>query len=174
MSSHACWIWFSVPFSARSSMVVIFFAPTEFSGTWHERVATPSICTVQAPHWAMPQPYLVPVSPTVSRRTQSSGVRGSAFAWTDFPLMLRTAMASLLQRSVIPEPGSPSPSGRLRVVASFHGCVISLGDAGLAEVMGAPSLFLVAKLCRTRGGFVAKCHLAAPPYILIRLQVLNG
>src|SRR6266404_7590337 len=114
----------------------------------------------------MPQPYLVPVRPTVSRSTHRSGVRGSAFAWTDFPLMLRTAIASLLQRSVIPESRTSSPSGRLRVVASFHGCVMSLGDAGLAEVMGAPSLFVVAKLCRTRGGFVAKCHLAAPPHIL--------
>ena len=45
------------------------------NGTWQERVATPSICTVQAPHWATPQPYLVPVMPSVSRNTQSSGVR---------------------------------------------------------------------------------------------------
>ena len=46
-------------------MVTIFLAPTAFTGTWQERVATPSICTVQAPHWAMPQPYLVPVRPSV-------------------------------------------------------------------------------------------------------------
>jgi nicotinamidase-related amidase len=43
-------------------MVVICLAPTVPTGTWQERVATPSMCTVQAPHWAMPQPYLVPVS----------------------------------------------------------------------------------------------------------------
>ena len=47
------------------------------TGTWQERVATPLMCTVQAPHWAMPQPYLVPVKPIVSRMTQSSGVSDS-------------------------------------------------------------------------------------------------
>jgi hypothetical protein len=33
---------------------------------------------VQAPHWAMPQPYFVPVIPRWSRSTHSSGVDGSA------------------------------------------------------------------------------------------------
>ena len=59
----------------------IFLAPTALIGTEHERVATPSIWTVQAPHWAMPQPYFVPVSPIESRNTQRSGVRGSTSAW---------------------------------------------------------------------------------------------
>ncbi len=58
-------------------MVVICLGPTDPTGTWQERVATPLMCTVQAPHWAMPQPYLVPVNPTVSRMTQSSGVSDS-------------------------------------------------------------------------------------------------
>ena len=31
-------------------------------GAWHERIGWPFRCTVQAPHWAMPQPYFVPVS----------------------------------------------------------------------------------------------------------------
>jgi hypothetical protein len=31
-------------------------------------------CTVQAPHWAAPHPYFVPVMPSTSRNTQSSGV----------------------------------------------------------------------------------------------------
>ncbi|MEA2663604.1 MAG: hypothetical protein QOI11_548, partial [Candidatus Eremiobacteraeota bacterium] len=35
-------------------------APT---GAAHERIDSPSTCTVQAPHCATPQPYLVPVSP---------------------------------------------------------------------------------------------------------------
>src|ERR1700731_2826455 len=43
--------------------VVICFGPTDPTGTWQERVATPLMWTVQAPHWAMPQPYLVPVKP---------------------------------------------------------------------------------------------------------------
>src|SRR5690242_17379979 len=93
-------------------MVVTFLLPTEFNGTWQERVATPSIITVQAPHWAMPQPYLVPVMPSVSRSTHKSGVRGSAFAWTDFPLTLRTAIYWVSQpRRRCPETGKPYRAG---------------------------------------------------------------
>ena len=33
----------------------------------HERVGSPSRCTVQAPHWAMPHPNFVPVSLSCSR-----------------------------------------------------------------------------------------------------------
>src|SRR5579883_1356666 len=90
-------------------MVTIFLPlATALSGTWQERVATPSMCTVQAPHWAMPQPYLVPVMPSVSRSTQSNGVRGSAFACSDFPLTLRTAMTALLAvPSVVPIAENP-------------------------------------------------------------------
>jgi len=39
----------------------------------HERVVALSICTVQAPHSAMPQPNFVPVILSMSRNTQSSG-----------------------------------------------------------------------------------------------------
>jgi len=46
-----------------ASIVVIFLPTIDETGAMHERVATPSTCTVQAPHWAMPQPYLVPVRP---------------------------------------------------------------------------------------------------------------
>ena len=59
-------------------MVVIFLPSTALSGSEHERIATPSTCTVQAPHCAMPQPYLVPVNPIFSRNTHNSGVLGSA------------------------------------------------------------------------------------------------
>src|SRR3954452_20146931 len=91
-------------------MVVIFLPlETALSGTWQERVATPSMCTVQAPHWAMPQPYFVPVRPKVSRSTHNSGVRGSAFAWTDFPWTLRTAMA-VSQEERFAETGKPYPT----------------------------------------------------------------
>ena len=58
-------------------MVVICLPATALTGTEHERIATPSTCTVQAPHCAMPQPYLVPVRPICSRKTQSRGVLGS-------------------------------------------------------------------------------------------------
>src|SRR4051812_12793118 len=53
-----------------------------------DRVATPSTCTVQAPHWAMPQPNLVPVMPSTSRSTQSSGVSSSTSTLWVLPLIL--------------------------------------------------------------------------------------
>ncbi len=48
----------------RPSMVTIFwFGFSAASGSTQERTGAPSMCTVQAPHCAMPQPYLVPVRP---------------------------------------------------------------------------------------------------------------
>src|SRR4030095_14475899 len=47
------------------------------TGTTHERVATPSTCTVQAPHALTPHPYFVPVIFKSSRSTHSHGVEGS-------------------------------------------------------------------------------------------------
>ena len=48
-------------------MVVICLPAASLTGKEQDRTATPSMWTVQAPHWAMPQPYLVPVRPIVSR-----------------------------------------------------------------------------------------------------------
>src|SRR5262249_57449149 len=62
----------------------------------------PSTWTVQAPHWAMPQPYLVPVSPIVSRNTHSSGVLGSTSTSWAAPLIVRRAMRLLLS-AFLPE-----------------------------------------------------------------------
>ena len=76
-------------------MVVIFLAPTALSGTWQERVATPSICTVQAPHWAMPQPYLVPVRPSVLAQHPEQRRARIGVGLSDLPLTLRTAMPGL-------------------------------------------------------------------------------
>jgi hypothetical protein len=45
-------------------------------GVTQLRIAFPSMCTVQAPHNAIPQPNLVPVRPSTSRRNQSSGISG--------------------------------------------------------------------------------------------------
>ena len=54
------------------------FLPTAAeTGVMHERTGTPSRCTVQAPHMAMPQPNLVPVRPASSRKNHSSGMCGS-------------------------------------------------------------------------------------------------
>src|ERR1700732_5131717 len=57
-------------------MVVIFLPATLDIGVTQERAASPSICTVQAPHSAMPHPNFVPVMFSVSRNTQSSGIWG--------------------------------------------------------------------------------------------------
>ena len=47
-------------------------------GVTQARTGSPSRCTVQAPHCAMPQPNFVPVRPSRSRSTQSSGMSGGA------------------------------------------------------------------------------------------------
>src|SRR5258707_14194265 len=83
-------------------MVVICLPATRLTGTEQERAATPSTCTVQAPHCAMPQPYFVPVSPTCSRITHSSGVVGSTSMLCDCPLMVSATMFSF-SRSPIGE-----------------------------------------------------------------------
>src|SRR5262245_2762579 len=69
-------------------------APT---GMTQERTALPSTCTVQAPHWATPQPYLVPVRLTCSRRAHRRGVLGSTFTSLVLPLIVSRAMAFLLR-----------------------------------------------------------------------------
>src|SRR5262249_20076364 len=59
------------------------------------RVACPSVCPVQAPHDAMPQPNFVPVSLRCSRRTQSSGVLGSTPSSLRTPLTVKATMRFL-------------------------------------------------------------------------------
>ncbi len=53
-------------------MVVICLPATADTRVMQERTGAPSIKTVQAPHWPSPHPYLVPVSSSSSRSTQSS------------------------------------------------------------------------------------------------------
>src|SRR6185295_9803042 len=79
----------SAPPAARPSMVVILRPATALAGIEQERIGEPSTCTVQAPHWAMPQPYLVPVSPTCSRIAHNSGVFGSTSTSCVLPLMFK-------------------------------------------------------------------------------------
>src|SRR5215472_994038 len=59
-----------------------------------ERVASPSTCTVQAPHSDMPQPNFVPVRPSVSRNTHKSGVSGATSTDRSFPFTVNE-MASM-------------------------------------------------------------------------------
>src|SRR6202161_4758360 len=89
-----------MPLTARPSIVVICLPEASPTVTPQDRIATPSTWTVQAPHCAMPQPYLVPVRPTFSRIAQSSGVSGSTSTLSDFPLIVRFAIANPLFSSV--------------------------------------------------------------------------
>src|SRR5438105_9383516 len=77
-------------------MVVIALPSTSDTGMAQERVALPSICTVQAPQDAMPQPNLVPVIFRCSRRTQSSGVLPSTPTSLRCPLTVNATIWRLL------------------------------------------------------------------------------
>src|SRR5262249_51635588 len=68
---------------------------TADTGSTQERVGWPSTWTVHAPHIAIPQPYLVPVSPSSSRNTQSRGISGSTSTLTAFPFTLSFAIDGL-------------------------------------------------------------------------------
>src|ERR1700685_2639183 len=76
-------------------MVVTDFPAASDSGIEHERTASPSICTVQAPQAAMPQPNLVPVSLRCSRNTQSSGGSGAASTSCRCPLTVKATIGLL-------------------------------------------------------------------------------
>src|SRR5262249_37700406 len=71
-------------------------------GIEHDRVATPSMWTVHAPHSAMPQPYFVPVRPSASRSTHRSGVSGSTSISCGCPLIVRRGIMVLLDRLAAP------------------------------------------------------------------------
>src|SRR5262249_20467393 len=59
-SIHArCTGW--LPCGDSPSIVVTFLPAAADTGVSQARTGAPSRCTVQAPHRAMPQPYLVPV-----------------------------------------------------------------------------------------------------------------
>src|SRR5882672_1087539 len=94
LSTHAFCTLCSVPLVARPSMVVIFLPTAADTGITHERVALPSMCTVQAPQTATPQPYLVPVRPTCSRIAHSKGVSGGTLTSLVLPLIVRRAMVA--------------------------------------------------------------------------------
>jgi hypothetical protein len=70
----------------RPSIVVTFLFAAAAMVSLHDRTGSPSTCTAHAEHCPMPHPYLVPVSPSVSRSTHSSGVSGLASTVSVFPL----------------------------------------------------------------------------------------
>ena len=78
-------------------MVVIFLPDTLAIGVMHERAGSPSMCTVHAPHSAIPQPNFVPVISSVSRSTHKSGICGSTSTVVDFPFRIKVVLTSPLQ-----------------------------------------------------------------------------
>src|SRR2546430_17255146 len=103
-------------------MVVIRLPTAAESGVEQDRAAWPFTCTVQAPHNAMPQPYLVPVMLRWSRRTQRRGVSASASTDTPLPLTFRVVIwkflvkrsALLLRATGRPMRGAGVSGGRVR------------------------------------------------------------
>src|SRR5215469_14401308 len=77
-------------------MVVTDLPATSNIATPHERTASPSRCTVHAPHSATPQPNFVPVRPSSSRRYHISGIDGSPSKDRCCPFTLRLTMVSSL------------------------------------------------------------------------------
>ena len=82
--------------AAKPSSVVTARSPTPPTGRQHERAATPSTNTRQAPHSPSPQPNLGPFSPRSLRSTCSSGAAGGTASSCKWPLT-RRAMAALLK-----------------------------------------------------------------------------
>jgi hypothetical protein len=77
-------------------MVVIFFPEAAETGNEHDLTGAPSMSTVHEPHCATPQPYLVPVKPISSRKTQSKGISGSTSTEFLRPLICKLIMFKTL------------------------------------------------------------------------------
>src|ERR1700685_3694165 len=74
-------------------MVTTARVPTSPMASRHERTGLPPTCTVQTPHWAMPQPYLVPTRLRWSRSTHRSGMSSGASTSRDCPLIVRVSIS---------------------------------------------------------------------------------
>src|SRR3979409_544710 len=63
----------------------------------HDATALPSAITKHAPHWPLPQPNLVPVSPRSSRRTlRSDALGGGSTSWVEpFTVRVRRMPSSV-------------------------------------------------------------------------------
>src|SRR5712691_553358 len=112
-------------------MVVIALPTAVAAGVTQDRRGAPSACTVQAPHRAIPQPNFVPVKPTRSRKTQSSGMSGEPFTSRATPLMVSFMDAILGQETAN---AAPRPSA-YKIATWFCG---SCQPVGYCQPVGAP------------------------------------
>src|SRR5213083_2819646 len=120
------------------SMVVILLPAAAPSGVEQDRAACPFTCTVQAPHSAMPQPYLVPVMPRWSRRTHRRGVSRSASTDMGLPLTFRVIIEELLGKNP-PQLFSALPADLCRgqVISGGKPCHRDVPAGGREPVAGA-------------------------------------
>src|SRR5687768_2664334 len=72
--------------------------PTADIGVEHDRTALPRMCTVQAPHWPMPQPNLVPFRLRTFRRTHSRGMSPGTSTVVAFPFTVKVNGIALTLR----------------------------------------------------------------------------
>jgi len=125
---------------ASPSMVTTSCPATSRTATRHERTASPSTRTVQAPQVPSPQPYFVPVSPRSARRTQSSVRPPSTSSATGRPLRRKRMVSLMAVTSVGSSPAAIAPSARVGV---NHGRPPPAQPAGAQslDAMELPSLY---------------------------------
>src|SRR5258706_11235459 len=114
-------------------MVVTFLPATLEIAVMQERVASPLMCTVQAPQSAIPQPNFVPVMSRVSRNTQSKGMSGLTSTDLGLPFKVKlmamgtsSSQANILQQlgGYVKIRGKPvRPSAGQRHGSAGAGCV---------------------------------------------------
>src|SRR6266446_3383447 len=104
----------------RPSIVVTALPCTADAGMRQENMRSPSMCTMQAPHWPAPQPNFVPVSFSSSRSTHRRRVRSGALTLTGLPLTLKLIAISTPCAGVRGGPGAGSDAVRVRSHATPH------------------------------------------------------
>src|SRR5882724_8716592 len=130
-------------------MVVTFLPATADTGVEQERTGCPSICTVHAPHCAIPQPNLVPVRWSESRSTHRRGVSGPASTLRVLPLTTMETMknppgwiaerAFLSAEHLIPATkGSPYGGAALRKIRNALSCVVPESRRRVCSVFARP------------------------------------
>src|SRR5262245_9455683 len=110
-------------------MVVIARPTPADTGKEHDRTGSPSTWTVQAPQRAIPHPNLVPVRPSCSRSTQSSGVSGSTSMSCVVPLTVNLGIALPFRWANDAEPQVVPPQ-RHRAEAAPRGREDRVGEGG--------------------------------------------
>src|SRR3954453_8550095 len=133
-------------------MVVTGLPTAALTGTWQDRTAAPPRCTVQAPQWPAPHPYLAPVSPRTSRSAQRSGMSGGAATRRRTPL-IRSTMGGTAAPPIMPRARASAPRARSRSASGRPPCQLQVihpvghgdpGDAGiLIQIENPHVLFLL-------------------------------